>query len=73
MLSTCSHQGRIFRDASLPDVPVVERSHMHRAVVETLARLHSLDWRRLGLEGFGGKGDFCKRQVATCPSCIPVT
>ena len=29
----------------------------------TLAWLHSIDWRAIGLERYGGRGDYCSRQV----------
>ena len=36
----------------------------YASLVSTLARLHSIDFRRVGLEGFGRAGDYYKRQVA---------
>lgn len=56
-------QGRIFRDASLPEVGPAERSALYLAMIETLARLHSFDLRSLGLQGYGRGPGYCRRQV----------
>lgn len=58
-------QGRIFRDLSLPEVSVAERTALYVAAVETLAKLHSLDVKALGLLGYGKGAGYCKRQVST--------
>ncbi|XP_078465791.1 acyl-CoA dehydrogenase family member 11 isoform X2 [Lampetra planeri] len=58
-------EGRIFRDPALPGHSPAERAALYVAMIETLARLHSLDWEGLGLGGFGKKGGYCKRQVLT--------
>uniref|UniRef100_A0A8C9G1N2 Acyl-CoA dehydrogenase family member 11 n=1 Tax=Pavo cristatus TaxID=9049 RepID=A0A8C9G1N2_PAVCR len=58
-------QGRIFRDASLPEVGPAERSALYLAMIETLAQLHSYDLRLLGLQGYGRGPGYCRRQVST--------
>ncbi|XP_058513220.1 acyl-CoA dehydrogenase family member 11 [Ochotona princeps] len=58
-------QGRIFRDLTVPEVSPVERSALYVAMIETLARLHSLDVRSLQLEGYGAGPGYCRRQVST--------
>ncbi|XP_058409021.1 acyl-CoA dehydrogenase family member 11 [Diceros bicornis minor] len=58
-------QGRIFRDFTVPGVSPAERSAIYVAMVETLARLHSLNIQSLQLEGYGRGAGYCKRQVAT--------
>ncbi|XP_074051920.1 acyl-CoA dehydrogenase family member 11 [Macrotis lagotis] len=58
-------QGRIFRDFSLPGVSPAERSALYVAMIETLARLHSLTIQKLGLEVYGKGEGYCKRQVMT--------
>ncbi|XP_036615837.1 acyl-CoA dehydrogenase family member 11 [Trichosurus vulpecula] len=58
-------KGRIFRDFSLPEVSPAERSALYVAMIETLARLHSLDIQTLGLEVYGKGEGYCKRQVLT--------
>ncbi|KAI0409345.1 phosphotransferase enzyme family protein [Xylaria palmicola] len=57
--------GRIFEDLSVPDVPPEERASLWRAAVQTLARFHSVDVRRAGLESFGKSDGFYDRQLAT--------
>jgi aminoglycoside phosphotransferase (APT) family kinase protein len=57
-------EGRVVWDATFPDVPRAERSLYFDAMNETLARLHGLDYRALGLEGFGRTGDYLARQIA---------
>uniref|UniRef100_A0A8J4HCI7 Phosphotransferase family protein n=1 Tax=Acidicaldus sp. TaxID=1872105 RepID=A0A8J4HCI7_9PROT len=57
-------EGRVFHTAALTGVPAGERGLMFRAVAETLARLHDVDWRAVGLEGFGRPGNYFARQIA---------
>ncbi|KAG8442832.1 hypothetical protein GDO86_011588 [Hymenochirus boettgeri] len=58
-------QGRIFRDATLPEVCPAERSALYVALTETLSQLHSFNIHTLNLTGYGkGKG-YCHRQVNT--------
>ncbi|XP_043917460.1 acyl-CoA dehydrogenase family member 11 [Protopterus annectens] len=58
-------EGRIFRDITLPEVSAAERTALYVAAVETLVKLHTYNWKALGLEGFGKGGGYCKRQVIT--------
>ncbi|XP_004381463.1 acyl-CoA dehydrogenase family member 11 isoform X1 [Trichechus manatus latirostris] len=58
-------QGRIFRDFTVPGVSPAERSAIYVAMIETLARLHSLNVQSLQLEGYGRGTGCCKRQVST--------
>ncbi|XP_067857901.1 acyl-CoA dehydrogenase family member 11 [Heptranchias perlo] len=58
-------KGRIFRDLNLPDVGPAERAALHFAMIATLARLHSIDWKALGLQGYGKDHGYSKRQVLT--------
>ncbi|XP_059508178.1 acyl-CoA dehydrogenase family member 11 [Stegostoma tigrinum] len=58
-------QGRIFRDLSLPGVKPAERSALYLAMMATIARLHCIDWRALGLQGYGKDHSYSKRQVLT--------
>ncbi|KAG6031885.1 hypothetical protein E4U41_007384 [Claviceps citrina] len=57
--------GRIFEDLTLPGVTACERGAMWRDAVETLARLHGVDYGAVGLAGFGRPGGFYGRQVRT--------
>ncbi|XP_071792145.1 acyl-CoA dehydrogenase family member 11-like isoform X1 [Asterias amurensis] len=58
-------QGRIFRDVTLPDMSPSERSAIYDAMNEVLARLHCLDWRKMGLQGYGKESNYCGRQINT--------
>ncbi|KAM4821384.1 acyl-CoA dehydrogenase family member 11 isoform 2-T2 [Thomomys bottae] len=58
-------QGRIFRDFSLPGLNPAERSAIYVAIIETLARLHSLNVHSLQLKGYGTGAGYCRRQVST--------
>lgn len=54
----------MFRDITLPGLSPSERHAIYVAMVTTLAWLHSIDWRSLGLEDYGGKGNYTQRQVS---------
>ena len=58
--------GRIFRDLSLTNLPPQERTAIYKNLVETLALLHTIDWKSIGLDGYGGRNrnySYCERQV----------
>ncbi|KAL2212647.1 acyl-CoA dehydrogenase family member 11 [Sarocladium strictum] len=57
--------GRIFEDFTMPGVSAGERTAMWREAVRTLARFHSVDFRKVGLEKFGKDKGFYGRQVQT--------
>ena len=57
-------EGRIFWDARFPDVAREERPRYFNAMLETLARLHKLDYAAIGLSDFGRPGDYFQRQIA---------
>jgi alkylation response protein AidB-like acyl-CoA dehydrogenase/aminoglycoside phosphotransferase (APT) family kinase protein len=60
-------QGRVFRDAELA-VQVSnagERRLIYEAMMDTLAKVHAVRWRELGLEGFGRDGNYYRRQLRT--------
>lgn len=56
-------EGRILWDLSLPDCEPQERSAIYDAVLSTLVHLQSLDYREVGLEGFGKTTDYMARQI----------
>ena len=56
--------GRIFWDAPLPGVAPGERAAIYEAAIETLARLHGVDYESAGLGGFGNPGNYFARQVS---------
>ena len=57
-------EGRVFWDATLPEVPRGERRGYYESMVATLAALHSADHVALGLADFGKPGDYFSRQVS---------
>src|SRR5690606_24170394 len=56
--------GRIFWDATLPEVRRGERRHFFDAMNETLARLHLVDVTAVGLADYGRPGNYFERQIA---------
>nr|XP_054592985.1 acyl-CoA dehydrogenase family member 11 [Nothobranchius furzeri] len=57
-------KGRIFRDLQLRGLSPAERTALHVAMVEALAKLHSLNLASLKLEGFEKGPGYCRRQVS---------
>lgn len=57
-------EGRVFHDPGLPGLSPAERAAVFDAMNDVLARLHSVDFRKLGLEDYGRHGDFFARQIA---------
>jgi len=55
--------GRVFRQLDLPDMVPEERSAIYDAMNATLAALHRVDWRKIGLADFGREGGYAARQV----------
>jgi aminoglycoside phosphotransferase (APT) family kinase protein len=56
-------EGRIFRDATLPEVPQPERAAYFEAACDVLAQLHAVDWRARGLSDFGRHEAFYTRLI----------
>ncbi|MDZ4760691.1 MAG: phosphotransferase family protein [Alphaproteobacteria bacterium] len=56
-------EGRILWDATLPEYTPAQRHAIFEAKISTFARLHNVDWRAAGLEGFGKEGDYIARQI----------
>ena len=57
-------EGRVFADCALPGVSPPERRAMVLAMAETMARVHRIDWKAVGLEGYGKPGSYFSRQIA---------
>lgn len=57
--------GRIFEDPVIPNVLPDQRRAIWTDAVRVLAKLHRIDPRAVGLEGFGKSSDFYSRQVST--------
>lgn len=56
-------EGRIYWDMSLPEETPERRSAIYDAVIQTLVHLQSIDYREVGLEGFGKTTDYMARQI----------
>lgn len=56
--------GRIFWNLDLPDVGPDERGAIYDDVNRTIARLHTIDYRRIGLGDFGKPGNYFSRQIS---------
>jgi len=57
-------EGRIFRDATLPDLSPAERAAIYDDLNATLAKLHAVDFEAVGLGDYGRPGNYFERQVA---------
>lgn len=55
--------GRVFTDATLPDLAPDARRAVYLEMARTLARLHSVDPGAVGLGDFGRPGDYFARQM----------
>jgi aminoglycoside phosphotransferase (APT) family kinase protein len=56
-------EGRIFWDATFPDVPRAERHLYFDAMNETIAFLHRIDPDAVGLGDYGRPGNYFERQI----------
>ncbi len=57
-------EGRVFWDATFPQVTRDARPAYFDAMNGTLAKLHSVDYAALGLADFGRPGNYFERQIA---------
>jgi aminoglycoside phosphotransferase (APT) family kinase protein len=55
--------GRVLHDPALPGFEPAERAAIYDAMNQVLARLHLVDWRAIGLEGYGRPGNYFERQI----------
>jgi aminoglycoside phosphotransferase (APT) family kinase protein len=58
----CVH-GRVFSDPALPGVNPSERAAMYDSMNDVLARLHTVDYRAIGLGDYGKPGNYFSRQI----------
>lgn len=56
-------EGRVILEYSLPDTAPAERAAMYDQMNDALAKLHLVDFRAVGLEGYGRVGGYMARQV----------
>ncbi|MGE7963237.1 phosphotransferase [Pseudomonas sp. NPDC089918] len=57
-------EGRIFWDATFPQVSCQERPRYFDAMNETLATLHKIDPAQVGLGDYGRSGNYFERQIS---------
>ena len=57
-------EGRVLWDQSLPGMSKGERGAIWDELNRVIALLHTIDYREIGLEGFGKPGNYIERQVA---------
>ncbi len=57
-------EGRIFWDATFPDVSAADRPLYFAAMTQTLARLHRIDPDAVGLGDYGRAGNYFERQIS---------
>ncbi len=58
----CVH-GRVITDPKIPGLTPRERGAIYDSLNETLARLHTVDFQKLGLADFGRAGSYFTRQI----------
>jgi aminoglycoside phosphotransferase (APT) family kinase protein len=58
----CVH-GRVLTDPAIPGLTPRERAAIYDSLNEVQARLHTVDWRALGLADFGRPGNYFARQI----------
>jgi aminoglycoside phosphotransferase (APT) family kinase protein len=56
--------GRVFTDPALPGMKPQERAAIYDAMNDTLAGLHKVDWKAVGLGDFGRPDNYVARQIA---------
>ncbi|KAI7877153.1 kinase-like protein [Lichtheimia hyalospora FSU 10163] len=56
-------KGRIFEDVRMPQIPFEERKQCWFSAMETLAKLHRIDYKSIGLGDYGRPSDFYNRQM----------
>ena len=57
-------EGRVLWDQSLPGMSKAGRAAIWDELNKVIAKLHSLDYRAIGLEDFGKPGNYIERQIA---------
>jgi aminoglycoside phosphotransferase (APT) family kinase protein len=56
--------GRVFHDFATPGLQRIERAALFDSMCATLAEIHKLDFRALGLADFGKPGNYFRRQLS---------
>jgi len=56
-------EGRVLYDPTLPGMSCEERAAVYTEMSRVISALHQIDYRSLGLEGFGHPGQYLERQI----------
>jgi len=56
-------EGRVLWDAALPKIASADRPTYYREMIQTLAKLHSVDLAQVGLQDYGRPSGYFSRQV----------
>src|SRR2546426_9767764 len=56
-------EGRVLWDQSLPGMTRAQRFDIWDELNRVVGRLHGIDYRAVGLEGFGKPGNYIERQI----------
>ena len=56
--------GDLFWDPMIPSVTNKDRTEIYQNKNKTLAKLHSVDYKKIGLEDYGKPGNYVARQVS---------
>lgn len=56
--------GRVFTAYATPGVTPAERAALYASMCETMAKIHRLDFRALGLGDYGRAGNYFERQIS---------
>ncbi len=57
-------EGRVLWDQSLPGMSKVERGAIYDELNRTIAKLHRVDFKAIGLENYGKPGNYFARQIS---------
>ncbi|MET0183028.1 MAG: phosphotransferase [Caulobacterales bacterium] len=57
-------RGRIMWDLTLPGLEPAQRRAIYEAQIDTLAALHTTDYKAIGLEDYGKAGSYFERQLS---------
>ncbi|KAF9188738.1 hypothetical protein BGZ49_003918, partial [Haplosporangium sp. Z 27] len=58
-------EGRIFSDVTMQKLPFEERRLCWTSAIDTLAKLHKVDYVAIGLESYGKPSGFYRRQISS--------
>ncbi|MCO5161288.1 MAG: phosphotransferase family protein [Mesorhizobium sp.] len=56
--------GRVFTEYATPGLTPAQRRRLYASMCETMARLHRLDFRAVGLGDYGREGNYFRRQIS---------